>query len=426
MLNLILDVLTQHLGVATHLAASRWQLVSGPHVALRHLLRADERLAAHLDGLQVAADQGAGVVARALEESSAAGVFVACVCALSEPESGWVDRLFALVEAQPEWLPGITAALGWVEPRRLQGLATRWMDAERATSRVIGLAACAWHRVNPGPRLLRSLRDDDPAVRARAFRTAGELGLRALVSRCAAAIDDSDETSRFWAAWSAVLLGDTQAALDRLASIAAVPGPLRARALGMTIQAMGITRAHEFVRSESWSPDDVRTLIRASGLVGDPAYIPWLISFMKNDSLARIAGEAFTLVTGADLSRLDLERKPPENLESGPNDDPDDPNIDMDEDDWLPWPDQERVHGWWSVHAGGFQPGVRYFMGQPISRENCLRVLKEGYQRQRITAALYLPLLNPGTPLFEWRAPAWRQERLLKQISPEISLSAEQ
>jgi len=31
-------------------------------------------------------------------------------------------------------------------------------------------------------------------------------------------------------------------------------------------------------------------------------------------------------------------------------------------------------------------------------------VLKEGFQRQRIAAALYLSLLNPGTPLFEWRA----------------------
>jgi len=52
-------------------------------------------------------------------------------------------------------------------------------------------------------------------------------------------------------------------------------------------------------------------------------------------------------------------------------------------------------------------------MGEPLNAENCQRVLRTGYQRQRIAAALYLSLLNPGTPLFEWRAPARRQQRLL-------------
>ena len=59
----------------------------------------------------------------------------------------------------------------------------------------------------------------------------------------------------------------------------------------------------------------------------------------------------------------------------------------------------------------------RYFIGEPLNRENCLRVLKDGFQRQRIAAAIYLSLLNPGTPLFEWRAPAWRQQRLLSTMT---------
>jgi hypothetical protein len=28
-----------------------------------------------------------------------------------------------------------------------------------------------------------------------------------------------------------------------------------------------------------------------------------------------------------------------------------------------------------------------------------------------------LSLLNPGTPLFKWRAPAWRQQRLLATMT---------
>jgi len=64
-----------------------------------------------------------------------------------------------------------------------------------------------------------------------------------------------------------------------------------------------------------------------------------------------------------------------------------------------------------------FQPGVRYFMGEPPTREHCIDVLKNGYQRQRIAAAEYLCLLNPGTPLFNTAAPAWRQQRLLAKMA---------
>ena len=60
-----------------------------------------------------------------------------------------------------------------------------------------------------------------------------------------------------------------------------------------------------------------------------------------------------------------------------------------------------------------FQKGTRYFMGQPVTKEHSINVLKTGYQRQRILAAHYLCLLEPGTPLFNTSAPAWRQQRLL-------------
>jgi hypothetical protein len=55
-------------------------------------------------------------------------------------------------------------------------------------------------------------------------------------------------------------------------------------------------------------------------------------------------------------------------------------------------------------------------MGAPVTREHCIDVLKHGYQRQRILAAHYLCLLNPGTPLFNTSAPAWRQQRRLAQM----------
>lgn len=138
---------------------------------------------------------------------------------------------------------------------------------------------------------------------------------------------------------------------------------------------------------------------------------------MTDLKTARLAGESFSFITGLDLAYLDLDGKPPENFESGPNDDAADENVAMDPDDNLPWPDPEKVQAWWEANKNPFQPGVRYFMGEPVAREHCLKVLKEGYQRQRIAAALYLSLLQPGTPLFNTSAAAWRQQRRLSKLA---------
>ena len=121
-------------------------------------------------------------------------------------------------------------------------------------------------------------------------------------------------------------------------------------------------------------------------------------------------------ITGLDLAYLDLDGKPPENFEPGPNDNPDDPDVSMDPDDSLPWPDPVKIQGWWDANNSRFTAGVRYFMGAPVTRENCIQALKDGYQRQRIAAALYLCLLEPCTKLFPTKAPAWRQKRWLDEM----------
>ena len=110
-------------------------------------------------------------------------------------------------------------------------------------------------------------------------------------------------------------------------------------------------------------------------------------------------------------------RKPPADLESGPNDNPDDPSVELDPDDGLPWPDPEKLRAWYVTHRDEFPAGYRRFMGRPPSREHCIAVLKNGFQRQRRLAAQYLALMDPQTPWFNIEAPAWRQKRLLAAMN---------
>ena len=137
---------------------------------------------------------------------------------------------------------------------------------------------------------------------------------------------------------------------------------------------------------------------------------------MDEPKFSRLAGESFSFITGLDLAYLDLERDAPEGIELGPNDDPENNNVQMDEDDNLPWPDPTKIQAWWDANKSSFTNGERYFMGKLISREHCTQILKEGFQRQRTVAALCLCLINPGIQLFPTAAPIWRQKRMLEKM----------
>jgi uncharacterized protein (TIGR02270 family) len=381
------------------------------------LARFDDRLVAHLDGLNVAGEGAWPLIGAGLQAGSPSAAFVATVRAIQDKHQRRLDNVFALTRAVPEMRAGLLRAVGWVEAVQLRATMLGMRDSEDPPRRLAYISACGMHRVDPGLASGRWLNDSDPQVRARAWRTVGELGMHDLRSVAAAAIDDKDPACKFWAAWSAVLLGAKGRALDLLKQAVVSDGSVQARAFRLAIQAMTVGEAHALLQPLAEDLANIRTTIRGAGFAGDPVYVRWLIGFMANDTLARLAGESFSLITGLDLAWLDLERKPPENFESGPNDDPEDPNVEMDEDDGLPWPDQAKIQAWWTANSHRFQPGVRYFMGEPLNRENCVRVLKEGFQRQRILAAHYLSLLNPGTVLFNTSAPAWRQQRLLSQMT---------
>jgi uncharacterized protein (TIGR02270 family) len=414
----IVDVIvSQHIEDLAILWNTRSVLLSAGSVALRHLARLDNRLAAHHDGGVVAGADGLGMAVGRMSEPTPGTMFATAVVAIDLRDATQWDHCAAAAEAVPESASGLLSALGWVERDRLAGIGRTLLESPSPFRRRLGLAACRLHGVDPGPALLAGLKDESPIVRAEALRSAGELGRHQLVSTIAAVTDD-DPDCAFWAAWSAVLLGDRERALERLTTIAiSVDSPYRLRAFRLALQAMSPGAAHTALQRFHGDPEQLRWLIQGSGINGDPTYVPWLIKHMADEKTARIAGEAFSLVTGLDLALLDLERKPPETIEAGPNDNPDDENVEMDPDESLPWPDPNRIYGWWEQNGARFQPGTRYFMGAPVSRERCIDVLKNGYQRQRMLAAHYLCLLQPGTPLFNTSAPAWRQQRLLAEMA---------
>jgi uncharacterized protein (TIGR02270 family) len=209
-----------------------------------------------------------------------------------------------------------------------------------------------------------------------------------------------------------LLLGD-YAAIEHLKVFFNLKSVYFDRTIQLVLRCMDIATAQSWLQGLARFPDTLRHVIRGAGIVGDPAFMPWIISQMENEEVARVASEAFIMITGVDFDEENLEGEWPEEFEAGPTENPKDENVDMDPDEDLPWLEPNLVAQWWEKNKHRYQEGVRYLAGRPIAIEHCRHVLKNGYQRQRRAAALELTIRVPGEPLFNTSAPGKRQKQLL-------------
>lgn len=416
-------IVMQHVEESAHLRHVRSVLLRAPHVGLLQLGRIDERIAAHLDGVEVAGRYGVSLVHQALDRPGTGPLFVATVRAIEDRDTDRLDKLLMLAESVPASRAGLLSAFGWVAAAGLKGITQGLLESASPWRREIGLAACAMHGVDPGKVLADAVRDACPGLRARALRVAGRAGRLDLLGACLARLADEDPNCAFEAARSALLMGDRTESLDRLEALAVrrdTGESCANAALRLVLKVVSPSRAQAMLAHLAKDAALIRRLIRGIAVAGDPHHVPWLIAKMEDLTLSRLAGEAFSAIVGLDLARRDLELKPPAGVEFGPNDDPFDLHVAMDEDEGLPWPDPEKLTAWWKSNAALFVPGTRHFMGEVAAPANCAQVLNTGFQRQRLAAAEYLVLLAPGTRLFNVCAPTWRQQRALKRLAAAL------
>jgi uncharacterized protein (TIGR02270 family) len=415
----IVAVIGQHVAEAMHLYTQRTRLKTAPHVDLAALERFDDRLAAHLDGIAVAGVSLRPMVAAATAEDPAAGAFVAAATALVLKDGAWLEEMADLGCSSAAIRAGLQAALGWSSPRDLRGIITRFLGADSAHRRAIGLAACAMHGVPPGSPLGNALQSADADLRATAFRIVGQLGLIDFLPACLRGLDDPDPRCRRQAIRAAYELGDrgeSQAALQN--ELLGDNEATRRVALSLLMRGLppeDARRSLVRLHARQVSP---REIIDGAGMVGSPDFVDWLIEQMSIPQLARLAGENFAQITGAQLDRDGLESAMPAGTASGPTEDAHDQDVALDEDRDLPWPDAARIREWWARHRPRFTRHRRYFVGREVSADACREVLLGGSQRRRYAAAAHLALLEPGRPRFNVAAPAWRQRRLLSGAHP--------
>jgi len=347
--------------------------------------------------------------------------FVTAAVALRSGVIQVLDNLLARLEGDADLLEPLASALAWVEYDFVRPHIRSLLQGSSSQLQRLGLLAVVAHRIDPGDALCDALDAEAPAVRAGALEAVGRLALRGHLPRLHDALQEQDPSSRFSAAWSAVRLGD-YAGIRVLGRFTVEGGMYARRACDIALRALDTDqaiRAHHRLVSVAGNE---RLCVVAAGIIGEGTQATWLLNAMESLPLARQAGAAFSLVTGCDFRRDDLDAERPPIVrapEQSPVDlaraakeqssEAQDDSLAYETDDDLAWPDTARVAKWWDQNRHKFVPGTRYLAGEEIRPGALRHVVRTGNQQQRAAAALELALLYPDVPLLDVTAPAHRQ-----------------
>ena len=401
------EIYEQHLTDASFLWELREVALNQPHYNSDDLFDLEKRIDAHLDGLMTALDISWELCVEALEYQQAGEIFVVSVIAFRSRDTDKIKLAVSEGLKSPRIMKGLISAMAWLPQSLICDWMFKFLNSKDLNHKFLSMCVHSARRQHPGEMLSNLLKRNDcldhKPLRSRMLRLIGELKLFDLRWALDEAYADEEPTVKFWVNWSTLMLGDKTAA-PQLQPYLKGDGKLQNIAMNTAFRALPIEQGRAWISQLASEQDFQRLVISATGVLGDPHAIPWLIEKMRRVETAKLAAESFTMITGIDLEKYNLSIDAPDDISVLPNNDPNDSDVSMDADENLPFPDVDKVALTWQKHGSKYQAGKRYFMGKEICEATLQEKLQDGLQRQKISAAYELALVNPQLALVNVKA----------------------
>ena len=401
------DIYEQYVDEASFLWMLRSIVVDQPHYNRQDVLELENRIEAQIEGLMTSMYEGWAACDAALALEEAGEVFTATIVAFRSHDMEYIKKAVEVGLSNENATKGLISALGWLPDHLVGSWIERFLSGKDMNHKYLGVAACSLKRKDPGEMLLTILQRNDcqghVKLHARALRLIGELRRQDLLPALHAASNLDDPAVKFWAIWSSILLGN-KSSVTSLKSYIFEKGPLQHKAIDLAFRVLPVDEARKLISEMAGEEKLGRAVIKATGVLGDPHAVNWLIGKMADPLFARLAAESFSMITGIDFEQHQLAIETPNEAWLIPNNNPDDDDVSLDEDENLPWPDVQKVAALWRRHGQNFIIGQRYFMGRPIGSDILRNKLATGFQRQRHAAAMELALTDSDYPLINTRA----------------------
>lgn len=389
----------------------REYMLGAPQYSLDDFVALDDRLLANFEALMMARAAGVELTRAALEFGGPGEIFCATVLSVAKCERELFDVALSL-SSDTDSVHAVVAALSWLPFELCDAWLRELANSIDPLHVLVAVATHANHRRDQlgAARLEQLCWARDEPLRARALRAVGELNHRELTASLVRALASPDLRSQFAAAESTLRLAHPdRTCLELIWAQLVLAGKHAHTAALLAGRSLGLAAARSWYQTFRDLATHHHCAIELAGHIGDPALVDDLIAWMSEPELARQAGHALMLITGVDLSYMDLDGEPPEAADEDV--DGDEVDIELDFRDELVWPDRAKVERWWAAQRQQFTDGVRLLCGAPITTATCWRLLRCANQPVRMAAAFELTRLEPTIPIFETRAPAGRQLR---------------
>lgn len=393
----LFDHLTeQHVNEAAFLWMLRSQAVNQAQHTVASINKLERRINNHLKGLAVTPQSAWKLALEAAQLNESGEIFVLAILAFNSGESHKINIALELAAGDKEARKGFISALGWLPNDKVSTHLKSWIESKNPLHRYISVATCSLRRLDP-QLYLNSLFNNETnwkniPLLSRMLRLIGELKRHDLAPLLKKAQGHENKEIAFWAYWSALMLGDRSVLAD-FAPFVLQAGQHQANAIAIAFRCLEQTQAWDWVNSLAKTSEQTAQTIVALSTLGDPHCVNWLIARMEEPIHAKVAGYAFSQITGIDLMQHGLTDT--RNLQ--PNDDDEIPVFTEYEN--LPVPHAKNISQYWQAIQHKFSAGYRYFLGQPIEPILLKQTLIRGNQGQRLAAALEFALLD-GTRIY--------------------------
>jgi uncharacterized protein (TIGR02270 family) len=406
----IWDVVEEHLDEAAFLAGQWERALASPRYTVAEVAAGpEERLLAHLAGLEVAGDEGVErILLPALDDPDPGKVFAAAAVLA---RSGRLGLLRAAVPEAEGGAAAVARALALaLRPEDGPALAA-WVADGPGSARAAAVRALGARGERHGAALGPLLEDPAAPVRAAALALAAGEG-EPWRGQIEAALRDPEPEVRDAALLAALRLGlrAALAAARRIADEAAPAPDLALAALGLGGDPEDLAR----LAAALARPAQRRPALRALGLSGWPRAGDLCLPFLADPGAAPLAFEALGHLAGPAVSAL--AGAAPEDDGRGP---PPPPGPEAE----LPFPDADLAGSAWQRLRARLPDHPRVLLGAPWGPDAALRAFLSGSTRARRALALDLEVRSRGG--YRIDPAGWAREQLRAQGAARLVARAD-
>ncbi|MFL5350006.1 MAG: TIGR02270 family protein [Hyalangium sp.] len=412
------DIYEQHLEETAFLWSQWEQALVAPDHVLAEVMPLEERLHAHVDGLILGGEPAAKrLLLPALASDEPELIRTAAFALLLGRTPGSPDMVLERVRsADDAALAALQRALELLEPSHFPPWLQLLPQDENPRLRILALEVLGFHQCAPAAVCRALVSHESPKLAAAALRAACRSHVELASAVLEQALASSSPEVRDAAIETGAVKGHraTRAACWAAIQSRALASPLPLLFLALSGDERELKQLQALLADEVLRPD----VLWALGFSGRIACADTCLEFMRQKSVAALAGEAFSAITGLRIEGPytakpeDSEPQEPIPLEQE--------NLDADlgpkPTNALPLPHADAISAWWQQARPQMEPQRRYLEGRPFDSQILLDALMHTSMRRRHVLALEFALRSRGAHQVPTRAFVDRQIGALRAV----------